>query len=130
MKRIPKIFKIIVAFCVCLALIRAANGAGKINIREILVDIQSFHFDTTKVEELVNLFQDGNLSAGFVGWNSELEGLTGFFQNIGNVLSSFFTMIWRLITTTVTALWSITVELFKLIGRIFTIALKITGIKK
>ncbi len=125
----PKFLKVIIAFLVCLALIRAVNNAGDLSITDVLVEIQNFKFDTSKISELMNLFKEGNLTAGLVGWNRELTGIDGFFANMSNVLTSFFDMIWRVINSMFNAAWFTTVEIFRIFGKIFNLTLKLTGIR-
>lgn len=123
------LLKTIMAFLVCLALIRAVNNAGGLSVTDILVEVQNFKFDTSKITELLDLFKEGNLTSGLVGWNRELTGIDGFFANMANVLTSFFDMIWRLINSIFNAAWFTTVEIFRIFGKIFNLTMKLTGIK-
>ena len=125
--RLPRFLILLMSIFVCISLIRAVNGAGGLSLNDILVDLQSFTFDFQDVADLISLFREGVLADKFVGWNSELTGLDGFFINIGNVLQSFFTMIVTLITSVVKALWSLIVETVTLLFQIFSLVTDTLG---
>ena len=125
--KVPRFLKFLMPILVCIALIRAINGVGGISLDDILLEIQGFSFDFQDVSDLISLFRDGTLIDSFVGWNNDLVGFEGFFTNIGNVLSSFFTMIVTLITSLVKALWNLVVEFVSLLAQIFSLVTNILG---
>lgn len=127
---IPKSLKPIIATLVCIAFIREINNAAPLSVYSILLQLQGFEFDFEETLALIDFFKNGSFSAGFQGWNSNLNGITGFFTNIGNTLTSFFTMISNLVSTFVLGLWNIVTEIFSILGQILDLILTITGFKK
>lgn len=125
--KIPRFLKVLMPLLVCIALIRAINGAGALSLNDILVELQSFSFDFQDVADLISLFRDGVLADSFVGWNSNLTGVEGYFINMGNVLQSFFTMIATVISSSFKAIWNLVTELVSLIAQIFSLVTHILG---
>lgn len=123
-----KLLKSIVAFCICLALIRSINGAGSLSITDILVEIQKITFDKTKIETAISYFQDGSYKLGFTGWNDELTGIEGTLKNIGNVIVSGISIFIGITTTIFPALWSTIVETAKFVAQIFRVFFKVIGL--
>lgn len=125
--KIPKFLKFLMPVLVCISLIRAVNGAGGLSLDSVLLQLQSFSFDFQEVSDLIALFQNNSLLDSFVGWNSNLTGVEGFFINVGNILSSFFTMIGTVVTSLIKALWNLIVEIVRLIAQIFNIVSNVLG---
>lgn len=125
--KVPRFLKYFMAIFVCIALIRAINGAGGISLYDILLRIQSFDYDFSAVEELVAFFKDGTFLDGFVSWNDSLTGLDGFFINIRNVVLSFFVTIGSLLKVVVRGFWNIVVQVFRIFGQIFSLFLSVLG---
>ena len=115
------------ALFVCIALIRAVNGADEISLYDILLKIQTIDYDFSAVKELVSFFKNGDFADGFVSWNSSLSGLEGFFINIKNVVTSFFSTIGSLLKVVVRGLWNIIVQTFRIFGQIFSLFLSVLG---
>ena len=115
------------AILVCIALIRAVNGADEISLYDILLKIQTFDYDFTDVNELISFFKDGDFADSFVSWNSSLYGIEGFFINIKNVVTSFFFTIGTLLKVVVRGLWNIIVQTFRIFGQIFSLFLSVLG---
>ena len=128
--RVPRFLKWLMSILVCVSLFRAINGAGPISISDMLVDLQSFRFDLSAVEDLIDLFRSGSFSDGFASWDNTLDGLDGFFINIKNCVTSFFITLTSLLRSVVTALWSLCRETFKLLGQLLTLTLKVVGLRK
>lgn len=125
--KIPRFLKLLMALLVCIALIRAVNGAGKISLYDILLKIQTIDYDFSAVKELVSFFKNGDFADDFVSWNSSLTGLEGFFINIKNVVTSFFSTIGSLLKVVVRGLWNIIVQTFRIFGQIFSLFLSVLG---
>lgn len=125
--KIPRFLKVLMPILVCIALIRAVNGADALSLDDILVELQSFSFDFQDVADLLAMFRDGTLLDSFVGWNSSLTGLDGFFMNIGNVLTSFFSLIASFFTGVLKALWNLVLEVVSLLSQIFSLVTNILG---
>ena len=115
------------AIFVCIALIRAVNGAGELSLFNILADIQNFDFDFSAVQEMVAFFRDGTFIDGFVSWDNALTGIDGFFINIRNVVTSFFATIGSLLRVVVRGCWNIIVQTFCLFGEFFSLFLSVLG---
>lgn len=128
--KIPKFLKTCMALFVCLALIRAVNGAGDLSIYDMLLKIQTIDFDISGIEEIISFFKEGSFTAGFGEWNNDLVGIEGFLENLKTVLVSFFTMMGNLIKVFVVGLWKIFVETFALLGKLLDLVLYVTGFKK
>ena len=125
--KVPSFMKFLMPILVCVALIRAINGAGGISLDEILLEIQNFSFDFQDVADLLALFRDGTLLDSFVGWDSSLSGIEGFFINVANVFVSFFQMIATVISSVVKALWNLIMEFVSILVQIFAIFTHILG---
>lgn len=130
MRRMPKILATIIAFMVCLSLIRAVLGAGHISLYDILLDIQHFDFSMEGVQELVEMVRGGSLTNNIFSWNHDLTGIDGFFTNIANAVKWFFAYIGNITKTMISASWKMLVELIRLLGNVINIALKLIGVIK
>ena len=125
--KVPRFLKFFMAIFVCIALIRAVNGAGEFSLSSVLLDLQNFDFDFSAVKELVAFFRDGTFLDGFVSWNGALTGFEGFFINIRNVVTSFFATIGSLLRVVVRGCWNIFVQTFRLFGEFFSLFLSVLG---
>ena len=126
-RRIFRILTPIMAVLVCIAFIRAVNGAGEISLYEILIDVQGFNFDFSAVHEIIDFFSSGRWNDSFVTWNSSLGGLDGFFINIRNVVSSFFKVIGSVLSVVVRGLWNILLTTLQLFADIFKLVINVLG---
>ena len=126
-KRLLVILCPIMAVLMCVALIRAANGAGEISVNSILVDFQQLDFSLDPQRELIDFFLSGDFLDTFVRWDSNLTGIEGFFINIRNVVTSFFVTIGTVLATWFRGLWKIFVYSFNLFGSVFQLFRNILG---
>lgn len=121
--RVPKFLKVIVSVLIVIVLIRAVNGAGELSINSILNRLTGFNFDFSRVAHLFEEFRSGAFSAGFVGWDSDLD----FFNNFANVIVSFFQTIVNVIKSVVLALWNVLTEFFRLLLEVLLLVADICG---
>ena len=56
----PKILKVVACFLLILCFFRAVNGAPFIGSSDVLSRLQEFEFDMTPIEELIDVWSDGN----------------------------------------------------------------------
>ena len=124
---IPRFMRSLMALLVCVALIRAVNGAGPLSVSDILVDFQQFDFDMQHIADLISLFNEGVLSDSLYEWNYNLDGISGFFINIGKSLSSFFSMIGLLVKTVVFALWDVILSVIDLLLQLLSLVCEVLG---
>lgn len=121
---VPKWLKWLSGILVCVAFIREALDAGPVSLDEILLELQQFEFDISRLEELVAMFREGAFTDKLVSWDSSLD----LFTNLGRVLGGFFDMIWTLVKTVVLTTWDLIVQIFRLFGQIITLVCKVIGI--
>ena len=112
---------------VCVSLIRAANHAGSLSLMDLLIDLQSFSYSFDTWQELVDFFMTGEFLDGFVGWDTNLTGLEGFFINIRNVVMSFFATIGSIFVYCLRASWDLLLEFVTLFASVFRVLLYIFG---
>lgn len=121
--KIPKFLKILMAFFIVLAFIRSVNNAGPLLVDELLVQIESFDFSFDSVEELLSLFEKGSFSSQLKSWDADLS----LFDNLGNVLGSFFGACWNFLVGAFMAFWHLLLEVLGVFVQIFNICCSILG---
>ena len=117
------------AVMVCIAFIRAVNGAGEISLYSILVELQDFHFDFSGIREIFDFFSSGRWNDTFVSWNDQLKGVDGFFINIRNVVSSFFSVLGSVFAVVLRGLWNVLLTVLQLLADLFDLVIKVLGYK-
>lgn len=108
--RVPRWLKCLAAILVVVALIREINGAGAINLYEIVMIFEDFEFNSEGIEKLVNVFSGDFYGADTGDWYEKL-----LFVLIA--IRDFFV-----------ALWQIFKESFSILGLILKVVLKVLGI--
>ena len=125
--RVPRFLKYFMAIFVCVALIRAANGAGDLSLYSFLFHIKNIDYNFSPVQDLIAFFRDKTFLEGFISWDNSLSGIDGFFINIRNVVTSFFATIGSLISVVVRGSWNILIQTFRIFGQIFSLFLSVLG---
>ena len=115
------------AFLICIALIRAVNGAGVISVEQILTDISNLNINFYAIRSAIADIKNGELVPNTPTWNDALTGIDGFATNIKNVTVGAFNYTIEITKTVIVTLWQTVVELFTLVTELLNLAFSILG---
>lgn len=148
---VPRFLKFLLPLFLFIGFFRALIGAGDFNLNEILVDFEGFEFDTTGLEQIIDVFTDDDSESDELpvsGGSSDavIEPLVVVGPSVippGSVIDGIvdpndevddpawwdsFISFFEDLGAFFEGLWLVLVEFFSWLGRAFTFVFKVLGI--